>query len=69
MILQEYYEYGLPQSPNMLPSLFYDLHSNVLRSPSPSCLSFKSIFSQRNDEIGILDQLPPTPPDSIMSSQ
>lgn len=69
MILQEHYEHGLPQSPDVLPSLFYGLHNITLRSPSPSRLSVKTVFSQRQEE-GKLSQLPPTPPpDSISSSQ
>jgi hypothetical protein len=70
MIQQEYYEYGLPASPNVLPSLFYGLHNVVLRSPSPSRLSVKSVFSQRKDEGGLLDQRPSAPsPDSISICQ
>ncbi|KIM89875.1 hypothetical protein PILCRDRAFT_812658 [Piloderma croceum F 1598] len=62
MIRQEHYEYGLPQSPNALPSLFYGLHDIALRSPSPSRLSAKTVFLQDMHENGMLDQLSSLPP-------
>jgi hypothetical protein len=70
MIRQEHYEYGLPQSPNALPSLFYGLHDIALRSPSPSRLSAKTVFLQNTHENGMLDQLSSLPsPGSITISQ
>jgi hypothetical protein len=70
MIRQEHYEYGLPQSPNALPSLFYGLHEIALRSPSPSRLSSKTVFLQDMHENGIPDQLLSLPPPgSITISQ
>jgi hypothetical protein len=69
MILQEHYEYGLPEDPDVLPHLFYGSQDVALRSSSPSRLSVKTVFSQRTGGSGILNQLPPTPPDSISSCQ
>ena len=62
MVLQEHYNYGLPASPGMLPSLFYGLGGTILRSPSPGCLSVKSAFSYRFQEDDTSDRFPPTPP-------
>ena len=68
MILQEYYEYGLPQSPNALPSLFYGMHDLALRSPSR--LSVNTVFSEDKDKSSVLDQLSSmSPPGSIASRQ
>lgn len=66
MIRQEHYNYGLPASPGMLPSLFYGLSSTILRSPSPSRLSVKSTFSQRFQETDTSDQFPLTPPPEVV---
>lgn len=51
IIRQEHYDYGLPNSPNVLPALFYgDIDGVLLRSPSPACLSIQYTESDHSEK-------------------
>ncbi|KAF7964560.1 hypothetical protein HWV62_5692 [Athelia sp. TMB] len=66
VIRQEHYDYGLPGSPNMLPSLFYGgIHDVMPQSPSPSCLSPRSACSVLSEDDSQLEHMSDSQSDDL----